>query len=144
MTDWWNKLIEKIGIKGLAKSMLDHNRYVLLGIVCVLVIGGCAWMQPRVPSFHDPKTLITRWQVDAEVRAFELWREAAYKGLEAQEEFASTAVNWAGGTLMGLVGEPWTTAATAGFGVLAAMFGVQSAKKSKRIGELETKVKAKK
>lgn len=64
MTDWWNKIIEKLHLP----KWLDHQRFTVLGIcLFAILIGGCTLLEGRTDSMTTPGKRVTQPQLELEI-----------------------------------------------------------------------------
>lgn len=68
---------------------ISHNRWTFLSwglVLGIMAFIGCgSLIQPKAPSPSNPKEMVTRLQLDAEVTAFNAKAQAAYKLIDLQE-----------------------------------------------------------
>ena len=70
MSDWWNKLLERVHTPKWIKTSLDQWRWSSLGVIGASLIGGCAFLGSTVDSVLTPGKKIDRIELNTEITAW--------------------------------------------------------------------------
>lgn len=139
MTDYVNKIVESIGVGGLVKKVVDHNREWFFAVVIIAIAAGCAFFQPTTNSPTDPEIQVTRSQLMADAEAYVARFEQAEADLDEKEQIRDMILGTAS-SLVGSIPGPWQGVA----GIALTTLTAASALSANRKGRVITQLKAKK
>lgn len=153
MIDYWNRIVERVGIRGPLKKMIDHNRFATLGgsvaFLSVVFHTGC---QPTTVSpisgeavtQNVLKAELDGWTeqkraeavaLESEVKAMSARVGAALEDLEARQARIQAALDAASSVLPSVAG-PWGALA----GIVIAGLAGDNARKSVKIRQAKARL----